>query len=99
MSNTFAASPPIWVLDSPSGTPVTTEIIRIYRIRWVAGPGSVAGGECKITDQLNNRIFDEFSTGADFETFDMTMESSKGKNVNGLILTNMASGQLYLYLA
>jgi hypothetical protein len=27
------------------------------------------------------------------------MESSKGKNVNGLILTNMASGQLYLYLA
>lgn len=99
MANTFQGSPPIWVLDTASGTPVSTDQVRISRIRWVAGPASAAGGECKITDAAGNLIFDEFSTGADFETPDFAFDKDKGKSFIGVILSVLASGKVYVYLA
>jgi len=99
MANTFGASPPIWILDTPSATPVSLEWIRIYRIRWVAGGSSVEGDECLIEDQNGKVIFDEFSTGADYETIDMTLDAHKGKSINGLTLPTLANGKVYIYLA
>lgn len=99
MANIFEGTPPIWILDTVSATPVTTDSIRIYRIVFEPGTASVAGDECLLKDAAGNTIFDEFSTGADFESIDRTFDTNKGKNFTGLILATLTRGRVFIYLA
>lgn len=99
MANVYGGTPPIWVIDTASATAITTDPTKIFRIRWVAGGSAVAGNECKITtnDATPLVIFDEFATGADYETIDMTLP--KDTIANGIIVPTLAAGKVYLYLA
>ncbi len=97
MANNFLGSPPLWIIDTASATPVSTDSLRIYRIRWVGGAGVGLGNECQVTDAAGNVIFDDFATGADYSSPD-TVFPEKDWSIRGLAVPILATGKVYIYL-
>lgn len=96
MSNTFNTTPPQWVIDTPSATPLATDLYRIAAIVWVPGTAAVAGNECKVTDSAGVvTVFDQFATGASEDIFEVTYP--RHYNAQGLTVPTLAAGKVYIY--
>lgn len=99
MANSFLGSPPIWKLDTQSATPVTTDQIRIYRIKWIITAAAVLTDRCTLSDLNGNIIFDDMCTVTTaYDSGDFTFNVKEGKQFNGLVVTTLTRGQVTVYL-
>lgn len=78
--------------DSPTQTGLAMDRFRVKVIRWVA-EGAVAGNNVVLTDRNGNKVWESTATAANFT--DQTNLENDFRN--GLILTVMDAGTLYLY--
>lgn len=94
MANTLAQNP--YILDTAGAGTITTNLLRVKKIRWVGA--ATAGHRCVLTDQFDNVFWESFSSGANYvEESDFTTYSSQSAVLNGIKITVMDSGKLYLY--
>jgi hypothetical protein len=96
MANVFVGTPPVWIIDTASATPVSTDFLRVALIVWEAGTVAAAGDECKVTDAAGNVVYDVFGTGADFEEFPRTLP--RFFSMSGLAVPTLAHGKVYIYM-
>lgn len=96
MSNVFGKTPPVWIIDTASSTAVSTDLLRVDQIIWVAGTGSAQDDECKVTDAAGHVIYDQFATGADYDSYPAKFPAYM--NVIGLAVPTLAHGKVYIYL-
>lgn len=77
---------------APVGGHVTQERFRIKVVRWVAETAA-AGNNVVLTDVLGNKVWESTASGANF-----TDSTNLGDEFrNGLVVTAMDAGTLYLY--
>jgi outer membrane protein assembly factor BamB len=80
------------VIDTPSGSVIYTQEIRVQAFRWVA-PAAVAGNTCVVQDKNGTPIWESVASGTNYEDVDH-LEFS----FYGLIVPTLASGKLYIYV-
>jgi hypothetical protein len=79
-----------WIIDGTnSGNAITTMNIHPKVVRWVGG--TTAGHTAVVKDQNGNEKYTFVATGGNYS------ESLPGMPMNGLIVSTLASGKLYLY--
>ena len=83
----------ILVLSGGTGA-VSSMQLRISRIRWVSKTAS-AGDTCVLSDSAGQVIFESSATGADWS--DET-DMKDVQMVNGLAVTTLTSGNVYVTL-
>lgn len=88
MSNDLTG--PLWVLDT-TGT-ISTNTIRIERIAWKNA--TTLDHTAKVTDLNGKVIFEDFASGATYNTSEPIH-----REVQGLIVETLGSGKLYVSLA
>lgn len=88
MSNTTTG--PVWVLDS-TGT-VTTNTVHIERIAWKNA--TTLDHTAKVTDGEGNTIWEDFASGATYNTSEPIF-----REVTGIVVSTLQSGKLYVSLA
>lgn len=93
MANTFNF--PVWIIDTASGTPITTDWITLKSIRWVGG---ATNDVATIQDQASNVVWSSTATTPTYNENDL-IENYRERPINGLKVTALPSGKLYLQLA
>jgi len=94
MANNLTINP--YVLDTPGGGTITTNVLHLKKLRWVGA--TAAGHQCVLTDQSGNVFWESFAAGANYvEETDFSTYNQKGNTLNGIRLTILGSGRLYLY--
>lgn len=91
MGNDLTKNP--FLVDSASSTAITTNRIKIAKIRWVGG--TTAGHECKVTDKNGTILFSSFAAGAN--NIDEATYERTELNADGIIVPTLASGKVYIY--
>lgn len=81
----------IWILDTQSSDPVTTDDVFIDAIRWVA-EGAAAGSNVILTNAAGQVVWESVATGVNY-----VEESRVPVLSRGLIVDTLDSGTLYLY--
>lgn len=90
----------LWIVDTASGTAVTSEILLITKIRWVGG--TTASHQAVIQDANGNPFWESIANGADYvecDDFSTHGQRSSSRYLNGLKVPTLGSGTLYIYLA
>ena len=91
MANILTKNP--YVLDT-TGTVVVAgndaDAMMIDFVRWVGA--TTAGHQCLLKDAAGGIIFDSYATGSNY-----VEQAPIRKRYNGLTLTTLASGTLYIY--
>lgn len=97
MANSLTGNP--WICDTASATPITRLQVRIAKLRWIGTAATAAGDRCIVKDARATPriIWESIATGANFTT-DSDAFGSEG-NFNGLAVTTLGSGLLYIYYA
>lgn len=85
----------VWVIDTASATPITVALTMLDRVRWVSS-GASAGDAVVIKDNSSTPrvIFETRATGANYVEESLAL---KGQRLNGVAITTLTSGKLYLY--
>jgi hypothetical protein len=89
MANSLAG--PVWKVDTAAT--LVAGPVRVSRFRWVGA--TTAGHTCVVTDTAGHVVFSSVATAANFaedKALDVPL-------VNGLIVTTIASGILYIEFA
>ena len=89
MANVLEGNP--WLIDTASGTAITTERVRILGFRWVGA--SAAGHACIVTDSGGVTIWESLAAGSNYvesDTFPVV------RVYRGLTVPTLASGRLYV---
>lgn len=95
MANLLGTHP--LIIDTPSGTALLTEPIRIQKIRWIGA--TTAGHTAVVTDVNNNVFWESVASGANYvESEDWSNLRWERRVMNGLKVPTLASGKLELYL-
>ena len=81
---------PIWVVDT-TGTKASG-VLRIERIAWKNA--TTLNHTCKIVDGSGKTVFEDFASGATYNTSEPI-----GREVTGLAVSTLDSGKLYISLA
>ena len=82
----------VMILDTAAA--VTTNQYLVTGFRYVSATAA-AGDECKVSDSAGNVWFDSFATGADWE--DAQTVNTGGIMMNGVTVTTLTSGKVYVY--
>lgn len=88
MANDTSINP--WVIDTASAIPITTDVLRIARIRWVGA--SAAGHQAVLKDKNGKVVYESVANGANF----VEDKPLAIRVVFGLACTTLGSGKLYL---
>ena len=88
MANNFTANP--WVVDTVMATPITQNL-KISNIIWTEQ--IAAGDQLVIQDQAGNVILDIKASSAN-----IVQTLGNFQWVNGLKVTTLTSGKLYIYI-
>lgn len=80
-------------VNGGTGT-ITTMQVAVARIRWVSS-AAAQGDTCVVEDAVGNVVFESEATGADFSD---EIELGKVPLINGLKVSTLTSGNLYIYL-
>lgn len=91
MANDFTGNP--WQVDTAAV--LTTERVRVRGIRWVGG--TTAGHTAVIKDNKSDTVWSSVAAGANNVESDLFAD--RGMNFDGLNVTTIASGVLYIELA
>jgi hypothetical protein len=82
----------VWVIDTASADPISTDDIYIHALRWVSTAAS-AGDQVVVTNAAGDVVWEAFATGANY-----TEESQVPLRItDGLAVPTLDSGILYLY--
>jgi len=94
MANDLTRNP--LVIDTASGTALTTDARRIKKIRWVNG--TTAGHQVILQDQYGNLFWESRAAGADYvEESDFTFNKSNSAVLSGIKVPTLDSGKLEIY--
>lgn len=85
----------VWVIDTASATPITTDYVRLSIVRWVVTAAGVATDNVQIADSDGNVIWEAVNTGG---TAQFDEESGAPFICRGLTVPVLDRGKLYLYL-
>ena len=88
MSNVLTQSP--WLVDTAAATILGTGRHRIVGIRWMGG--TTAGHQCIITDRNGKVVFEGIAAAANHND-----ESNIPFEVDGISVTTLGSGRVYIY--
>jgi L-asparaginase/Glu-tRNA(Gln) amidotransferase subunit D len=81
---------PVWVLDTAAT--VSTGVIRVERIAWKNA--TTLNHTAKVTDLDGKVIFEDFASGATYNTSEPIH-----REVKGFIVETLGSGKLYVSIA
>ena len=86
-----------WSIDTQSATAITTDMIRVSKFRWRA-PAAVAGNLCVVKNAAGKVVWQSNAAGGNF--IDDSSHDGVGPvgNVKGLIVDDLDSGVLDVYL-
>lgn len=94
MANNLTQNP--YILDTPGAGIITTNLLRIKKLRWVGA--TTAGHRCVLSDQFDYVFWESFCPGANYvEESDFTTYLNQNVVLNGIKVTVLGSGKLYLY--
>jgi hypothetical protein len=94
MANNVSRNP--LVIDTAGGSPITTQQLRIRKLRWVGG--SAAGHQAIVQDQFGNVFWESIAAGANYvEETDFSTDLTQRTVVSGLTVPTLGSGKLYIY--
>ncbi len=95
MANDVTGSP--WRIDTQSATAITTDMIRVSKFRWVS-PAAIAGHLCVVKNAAGKIVWRSVAAGGNF--IDDSSHDGHGPvgNVKGLIVDDLDSGVLDVYL-
>lgn len=92
MGNDTSNNP--WIIDTASSTAITTDLVRVRGIRWVGA--STAAHAATIKDKNAKVVWDSVASGANYVESDLTNSPPQGWNWQGLAVTALGSGKLYI---
>ena len=78
---------PVWILDTVGA--VTTDKIRIERVAWKNA--TTLNHTAKLTDADGNTVWEDFASGATYNTSEPVF-----REVTGLSVSTLSSGKLYV---
>lgn len=82
----------VWVIDTASAAPVTTELTCVQSIRWV---GAQAGDEAEITDIDGGLVWSSIAAVNDYVDNDNAIDI---RLEDGFIVPTLGAGLLYVYI-
>ena len=88
MTNQLASRP--WILDTESAVAVSTNPLKIEHFEWIGYTDGTH--KCELKDNLGNSIWAE-----DGDSDLRTLRSGKIGWIQGLALTTLDSGKVYVY--
>lgn len=95
MANSTTLNP--LVIDTSGASAILTTPIRIRKIRWTGG--TTAGHTAIVKDQNDNAFWESIASGSNYvEESDFSTIDSNSIRINGLKVTALGSGKLYIYM-
>lgn len=94
MANNITTNP--MVIDTAGAGVIINVSLRIKKLRWVGG--TTAGHAAVVKDKEGNIFWESVCPAANYvEETDFALHKSQRNVLNGLIVSTLGSGKLYLY--
>src|SRR6266851_3872882 len=94
MANIFLKTPPLWVIDTPGATILSTDMLRVKSVSWVGA--TTATHAATLQDAAGNVVWTSLASGANYVERDLIEHAPGRQGWNGLQCPTLASGKLYV---